>query len=234
MDPGRVPDDRLVDVANVPGEDDLLLHAALLHPHLHAGRAQQVSRIHKADLDPFKEFYDLSILRGDQMLGHLGRIGHSIKGLHRGPARLLSLLVFPLGILLLNVGRVLKHHRQQLAGETCGKNLPLKPLFDQQRNPPRVVNVGMGDNHIVDIVGGKIKHGIVPLIPALLQAAVNENLLPPHLYTVAAAGDGFGRAEKGQFHGLPSLWIVILWLPFRRRGNLLHSCPYHTPFSPFA
>lgn len=54
-----------------PGEDDLLLHAALLHPHLHAGRAQQVSRIHKADLDPFKEFYDLSILRGDQMLGHL-------------------------------------------------------------------------------------------------------------------------------------------------------------------
>jgi len=56
----------------------------------------------------------------------------------------------------------------------------------------------MGDNHIVDIVGGKIKHGIVPLIPALLQAAVNENLLPPHLYTVAAAGDALvGAAAVG-------------------------------------
>ena len=44
-------DDRLVEVADVAGEDQLCGRAVLRHPYLDAGRAQQMAHIHKADDD---------------------------------------------------------------------------------------------------------------------------------------------------------------------------------------
>ena len=54
----------------------------------------------------------------------------------------------------------------------------------------------VGDNDVLDIAGHEVQLGVVDLVSALLQAAVNEHFISVALYTVAAAGDGFGRAEK--------------------------------------
>ena len=64
-----------------------------------------------------------------------------------------------------------------------------------------MVDVGVGQHHVVDIVGGEIQLPVVPLIPALLQAAVDQHLAAAALDAVAAAGDRLGGAEKGQLHG---------------------------------
>ena len=233
----RVPNDGLVDVANVPGEDDLFLHPVLLQPQFHAGRTQQVAGVHEPQLHPGAQVHDLAILRRGDVGGHLGRVLHCVQGLHRRPAGPLALLVLPLGVHLLDVGRVLEHHRHQLGGEAGGDNLPLEPLLDQQGDAAGVVNVGVGDDHIVNIVGGKVQHGIVPLVLALLQAAVNEDLPALHLQAVAAAGDGLGRPEKGEFHGVS---LPVRALPAgagARVSQLYLSYPIfpglHRGFSPF-
>ena len=58
--------------------------------------------------------------------------------------------------------------------------LPVKPLLHQQGDAAGVVDVGVGDHHGVDVPGGKVQLLVVLLVPALLQAAVHQNLLSPH------------------------------------------------------
>ena len=60
-----------------------------------------------------------------------------------------------------------------------------------------VVNVGVGDNHIVDIARRKVQGVVVVLIPSLLKAAVYQDLFFIYLQAVAAAGDCVGCTEKG-------------------------------------
>ena len=66
----------------------------------------------------------------------------------------------------------------QFRREAGGEDLPLKALLDQQGDAAGVVDVGVGDEHIVDAsLGAKCRHRVVSLVPALLQAAVDEDLL---------------------------------------------------------
>ena len=58
----------------------------------------------------------------------------------------------------------------------------------------------MGDEDIVDGVGGKGQLTIFDLIPALLQAAVDEDPLAVYLQAVTAAGDALVRAKETQLH----------------------------------
>ena len=55
--------------------------------------------------------------------------------------------------------------------------------------------MGMGNQHIVDVVGCKIQGIAVVFILALLQAAVNQYFFAVDLQTVAA-GYRMGGAEK--------------------------------------
>ena len=75
-----------------------------------------------------------------------------------------------------------------------------KALLHQQRDAPGVVNVGVGHQYIVNIAGGKVQSIVVMFIPALLQAAVDENFLAPHFQTVAAAGDRVSGDEECEFN----------------------------------
>ena len=197
---GGIPDDGLVDVAQVSGEEELFLHPVLAEPHLHTGGAQQVAGVHEADLAALEELDGLAVFGGDQVVGHLKGVFHGVQRLHRGPACAHPLLVLVLGLHLLDVGRVLEHDVQQLAGEAGGEDLPLEALLDEQGHPAGVVDVGMGDDDVINIVGGKVQNRVVPLVLSLLEAAVDEDLLSAHFHAVAAAGDSLGCAEKGQFH----------------------------------
>ena len=112
------------------------------------------------------------------------------------------------------MGRVLEHDGHQLPREAGGKDLPLKALLDEQGDAAGVVDVRVGDDHIVNVIGRKVQHGVVSLVLALLQAAVDEDLLAADFHAVAAARDGLGRPEKGEFHvGFPPSFFqfLVVW-----------------------
>ena len=187
-----VPDDGLLPVANVPGEDDLFGLAVLGQPQLGAGRAQQVPGVGEAELDVVIDLNLLAVFTHHQVSEGALHIGQGVQGLHRGTSGPLALLVFPLGVTLLDVGGVPQHNVQQLGGEAGAVDVAAKSLLDEQGNAAGVVNVGVGDNDVLNVAGHEVQLGVVDLIPPLLQAAVNEHLVSVALHTVAAAGDGFG------------------------------------------
>ena len=196
----RVPDDGLVDVADVPGEDDALFHAVFPQVHGHEGGAQQVPRVGELNVHAFAQVDELAVLTDDQEVLHPLRVLHGVEGLGPGRSGALALAVFPLCVLLLNVGGVQQHDLQQLGGEAGGEDAALEALLDEHGNPAGVVDVGVGDQDVVDGVGGKGEFAVGNLVPALLEAAVDENTGVVDLQTVAASGDALVRAVKAELH----------------------------------
>lgn len=78
----------------------------------------------------------------------------------------------------------------------------LKALLDQQRDTAGMIDMGVSHQHIVDLARMEGQAGVIDLVPALLQAAVNEDVLAAHLQTMAAAGDTLICSVKAQFHGV--------------------------------
>ena len=97
----------------------------------------------------------------------------------------------------------------------------MKALLDQQGDAPRVVDMRVGHNDVVDIAGGKVQDPVVPLVPPLLQSAVDKDLLSVYLQAVAAAGDSFGRAEECELHVAPPCYLYIYSNAFPPRCKAL-------------
>lgn len=91
--------------------------------------------------------------------------------------------------------------------------------------------MGVGDEHIVDAARGKGQGAVVHLVPALLQAAVDEDALAAYLQTMAAAGDALVSAEKLSFMAFVlssqnwGAFIVTLFLPGGNRNCILPEHP---------
>ena len=124
-----------------------------------------------------------------------------VNRLHRGQARAHVLPVGVLRVGLLDIGAVDEHDLHQPGGEPGGPDLAGKALAHQQGNPAGVVDMGVGDQDIVDGFRFKGQVLIANVVPALLQAAVDQNALSVDLQAVAAAGNALVRAEKAEFHG---------------------------------
>ncbi len=199
-----VPDDGLVHIADVAGEDDgpglIPLHGG----DGDAGAAQQVSRIGKDGADSLADLHPLAVLTGADILGHLLGVFNGVERVYMGRAGPGALAVFPLRVLLLNVGGVQQHDGHELGREAGGKDGTLESLFDQQRDPAGVVDVGMGHQHRVDLVGSKGQGLVIDLVPPLLQSAVHQDAFPVYLQAVAAAGHTLVRAKKAQSHRMSS------------------------------
>ena len=205
-----IPDNGLVVVADVAGKDDLPGLAPLGKPDFRTGGAQQMPGVGETKAGGAgKDVQLLAVLAGDQLLQGQLRILHSVQRLHRRAAGPLALLVLPLGVALLDVGRVPQHDGQQLGGEPGAVDGTVKALLDQQRQAAGVVNVSVGHHNGVDIPGRKVQTAVVLLVPPLLKSAVHQNPLSAALHAVTAAGDRLGRAEKGQFHTRHLLFMLL-------------------------
>ena len=168
-----------------------------------------MARVHKADLHPVGDLEGGAVLTGDHVPDSLLRVRHGVQGLHRLLPGAPALLVGPLGVALLDVGGVPQHDAQQLARQAGAVDVAGEALLHQQGDAAGVVDVGVGHHHRVDVPGVEVQGLVVLLIPALLQSAVHQDLLAAALHTVAASGDGVGRAEKGQFHGAPPFVSLV-------------------------
>ena len=63
-----------------------------------------------------------------------------------------------------------------------------------------MVDMGVGDEHGVDVASQEGQRLVIHFIPALLQSAVHQDALAVDIQAVAAAGDTLGCAEKAELH----------------------------------
>ena len=223
-----VPDDGLVLVADVARKDDFTGFALFSQPHLGAGRTQQVAGVGKAHLHPGHRLYELAIFAGFQMGEGFFRVSHGIEGLHRGTVGPFALLILPLGVALLNVGRVAEHDGKNLAGQPGTADGTGIALLVEQGNASGVVDVGMGHHDGVDTARKEGKLGVILLVPSLLETAVHQDPFPVAFHAVTAAGNRLRRAEKGQFHGAPPCAFSTMIVPrfssaVKENNRLFHA-----------
>ena len=109
----------------------------------------------EANPDVLVKGNELVIFDAGEILEGFCRIHSRIKraGIRQPCPSLLA--VFPLDLRLLNVSTVWQHDRTQLFCCAGSDNLPLESLLDNQRNEPTVVDMGMGEQQIVDLFGVK-------------------------------------------------------------------------------
>ena len=171
----RIPDDGLVHVADVPGEHQLFRLAVLCGPELHIGRSQQVSRVGEPEGDPLGDLRHLPVFHRMEQ-GQRGlRVGGGVQGLHRVLAGPGQPAAFIDRVGLLDMGRVQQHDPQELAGHIRGVDGAPEALLDQQGQTAGMVDMGVGDDHIVDFTGMEGETAVVHLVPALLQTAVDQH-----------------------------------------------------------
>ena len=190
---GRVLDERLMGVADVARENDDLRRAARLRNAQRDGRAaQQVPHIGKAHLDfagwPVEQRLPRLIGAGHKLLHDVLRVLNGVVRLdHLGTAAH-GLAVFPLGLLLLNVGGILQHDGAEVAGRIGGIDGAAVAVFVQVRDAARVVDVRMGQQQCLIGAGRAGQVGVLIHVAALLHAAVDQKAVSRRLQLCAAAG----------------------------------------------
>ncbi len=190
---GRILDERLMGVADVARENDDLRRAARLRNAQRDGRtAQQVAYIGKAHLDftrwSIKQVLPGLIGAGHELLHDLLGILDGIIGLDHLGTTAHGLAVFPLSLLLLDMGRVLQHDGTEVAGGVGGIDGAAVAVFVQVRDAARVVDVGVSQQQSFVGAGGIGQVGVFVDVAALLHAAVDQKAVSRRLQLCAAAG----------------------------------------------
>ena len=150
--------------------------------------------VHEPRLNARGKLDALTVLHAQkQAAGGLGVL-YGVHGLHRLCAGALALAVFPLGFKLLNMRRVPQHNAAQLHRGDGGVDPAPEAVVRQQRQKTGMVDMGMGDEHKVDLAGGYGQGLVFVHIFTLLHAVVDEESLPCRFQHGAAAGHLMVRA----------------------------------------
>jgi hypothetical protein len=112
------------------------------------------------------------------------------------------LLRHPLGIHLLDVGRVGQHDPRELRRGGRRDDPALEALPDQARYKPRVVDVGVGQKDAFDLPGAEAEGLAVELVglETLVHPAVHEELPAVYGEVKTRPCDFSRRAEEGDLH----------------------------------
>ena len=196
----RVADDRLVDVADITGEDDRLVHAVFLQFERDGRRAEQMPRVGEHRAHTLAEVDLFFILAGRHVLEDIQRVLLGVERLNVLAARSLALAVFILRIALLNVGGVEQHDLHEVCRQARRQDAAVEAVFHQQRDAARVVDVRVGDEQNIDAAGSESEITVVELVASLLQSAVDEDLLAVDLQAVARPRHAAVGPVKVQFH----------------------------------
>ena len=204
-----IADDGLIHIADIAGEHHGARFITLMAGELDAGAAQQMAGVDEPGGDALHHRDLLAVFAGLDELPHPQGIGHGVDRLYLRTSGALVLAVLVLRVLLLDMGGVLEHNVQQIGGQAGGNDLTLKAVFDEHGDAAGVVDMGVGHQHHINAAGVKGQRGVVDLVPALLQAAVHQDMLAVDLQTMAAAGNAPVSAVKTQLHGENSFSLIV-------------------------
>ena len=194
----RVADDGEPAPADVAGEHQPVA-PGLGDPDVHAGRSQDVAGVHELEREMFPEVGDAPIGYAHHQL--LGRDGVG-QGVERLALRVrLAAALEKLEILLLDVRRVGQHDGAEVPGRGRGVDRSVEAVAHQQREPARVVDVGVAQHDAVEAPGIEGEPGVeLPrLRPVPLeQPGVEQESPARRLEQVHGAGDLARAAVEGK------------------------------------
>ena len=190
----RVAEYRLIEVAYIAGEDDLLFAVALFEPDLDSCRTEQMPDIGETDRDRFVDLHLAAVFAWVQQLHKPCNIIKIVKRLDGGFTAAHRLARFPFGVGHLYVRAVAQHYVQQRACSARGVHGAAEAVFIKQRQQTGVVNVRVRHQR-------KVKHRcrdrqllIFKKVLALLHTAVDNTFFVADFEKSAAAGDLMGSA----------------------------------------
>ena len=192
--------------ADVAREDDAGGLVVFGHFQAQGTGTEDVPRIVIGDLDARGGLEVLMVAHGVQEPGGLEGVLGGVQGLGRVlEAAAAVFFGFPLGFHLLDVGAVLQHDLQQLAGGLGAVDGLAEAFAHHEGQQARMVDVRVGHKDEVDIAGGVgtgIAVALLDGLVALMHAAVDAETLAAGLYHVTGAGNGLGSAKELDFHGV--------------------------------
>ena len=192
----RILEDRVVRLADVAGENQLGFLPVFRHLHFHNGTAQDMARHQKfhrharQDVERRVKFVDIEIAQ--RSVG----VVHRKKGAYFGPARPQTFAVGELRVRFLDVGAVRQQDRTQLLRRPRAVDRALVPFLHELRNQAAVVDMGVRQDHGVDVARRKGKGPLVQgfdRLRALEHATIDEEFFPVYFQQVARSGDRPGR-----------------------------------------
>lgn len=202
----RRAEDMAVEAPDVARVGDAFPLALLLDFERADGGAEHVPRVGEGEEDIIADAETAVVAHGDKVLHALLDVVVVVEGLHLGLVEAVHLLVVPADILRLYESSVLQHDSAEVARGRGGNDVAAEAAPVDVGEQPRVVDVGMGEDDIVDVlrfetevaVGGIGLHAF-----ALVHAAIKENA---HAFfcgdEVLAAGNFLCSTEKLYFHGV--------------------------------
>ena len=191
-----LPQNGQVHIPQISAENHLSGDPVLRKPQLYGGRAQKVPRIDKPDFRPLRDLEPLVHLAGAEPLQAVLGIRQVVDGrfrLQTGPGRFPG---FPLGLLHLDMGTVHQHNGTEVRGFLRRVDAAPEPVLGQQRQKARMVNMGMGQQHIVQLRRAHGQTLIFKAVLALLHPAVHQAHDAAALHHGAGACHLMGRAQK--------------------------------------
>jgi hypothetical protein len=147
-----VADDGEPGPADVAGEDQPV-GGALGDAEVHRGGAEDVAGVGELEGDVLAQVLHPAVGQPQHEVLHRHRVGQGVQRLALRPDLLPARQ--ELGVLLLDVRRVGEHHGGEVAGGGGGVDGAVEAAPHQQRQPPRVVDVGVGEDHAVEGAGGR-------------------------------------------------------------------------------
>ena len=196
----RIADQRPVHVAKIAGKQQPLRFAVFRHRDVDAGRAQQMSRIGKADLHAVEQVDVRAVAARDKLpdraLRVLGRVQRDVFV----AAAALCFAVTPFCLELLDVRAVQQHDPAQRRRRARGIDLAGIAVLHQLRQTAGMVDVCVRQQHGVQFAGRDGQRRVLIDVQPLLHAAVDQDAAPRRLQQHTRAGDFVRRPKEGQFH----------------------------------
>src|SRR5262249_21055973 len=185
------------DASHISGEQRFPRASVLGQEDLNHRRAEDVTGVYKAKRKLCPQFHRFPKGNGPKQMqavfGLLERVERQGRLVLGG-----AFLVVKSSFFFLKMAGIGKDHGTQVDGRLRGVDRALETSFDQPGNPATVVEMGVGQNHGVDLsrrYWSIFPVADAPLFPTLKQTTVNENLQSLLAVKIAGGVDEMLRAR---------------------------------------
>ncbi len=196
---------RIVNSANVAGEQQSLLLPRDLHRHFHHRRSYDVGCAYESEREIRPQLLVLIEIHGHELRQARLRLFERVERQRRIVFRCF-LLIVKRGVFFLQVTRIRKQDAAQIDRRLRGVNRAAVAFLHQSRNPPAVIEMCMRQNYCIDFIrwnGRLLPISFAPFFLSLEKSAIDQHLEACSSSTVVVRVDqmfrpGYrtGRAEK--------------------------------------
>ena len=196
----RIFDQRLIEISDITGKNNLFLFAVFVDDHFNACRSKQVSGIDKTYTDTFRRCDRLFIWTRNKILQDTHCIFHRICRYKLRLALTTSLTVTPFCLEHLDMGAVSKHNVTEMAGRLCRINRSLKTFCIDCRQISGMIHMCVGQKHKIKVTSLNRYFLIFIIIGSLFHTTVYKKLLTGSFQIITASGYFMCRPNKGYLH----------------------------------